>query len=123
MMIESGDEGITVGQFVYSQIRSDIIFVILKPGQRLKLEPLKSKYQTSVTTLREVLNRLVSEGFVTAEGQKGFSVSDVSIEGLREVARLRKLIECDALRDSIENGVDWEGAVMLITNFLLSKRK
>src|SRR5579871_6618545 len=82
----------TAGQIAYDRIRSDIIFAVLKPGFRLKLDALREKYETSVTTLREVLNRLSSEGFVTAEGQKGFNVAPVSAQGLCEVAELRQLI-------------------------------
>ncbi len=106
-------EDATVGQVAYQRIRTDIIFADLKPDQRLKLEPLKAKYDTSITTLREVLNRLASEGFVTAEGQKGFKVSGISRDGLREVAALRQLIERDALQRSIASGdLDWEGSVV-----------
>jgi len=110
---EAIDGDSTAGQIAYRRIRSDIIFAVLKPGLRLKLEPLRAKYQTSITTLREVLNRLSSEGFVAAEGQKGFRVATVSVSGLREVAELRQLIECHALQDSIRNGdLDWEGSVV-----------
>jgi DNA-binding GntR family transcriptional regulator len=109
----SQTEEATVGQQVYDRIRNDVIFGGLQPGERLKLEPLKAKYDTSVTTLREVLNRLASEGFVKAEDQKGFSVSRVSLAGLRDVANLRKLLECHALVESVEHGdLDWEGKVV-----------
>jgi GntR family carbon starvation induced transcriptional regulator len=54
-----GDEG-------YARIRGDIIFGRLKPSQRLRLEVLRKDYGLSVTTLREVLNRLASERLVVA---------------------------------------------------------
>lgn len=102
-----------VGQIAYERIRNDVIFAVLQPDERLKLEPLRAKYNTSVTTLREVLNRLASEGFVIAEGQKGFRVSGVSLEGLREIAELRELVEGHALQDSIRHGdLEWEGMVV-----------
>src|SRR5579872_1233759 len=109
--LSAQDSESTAGQVAYDRIRSDIIFAVLKPDLRLKLEGLREKYETSVTTLREVLNRLSSEGFVRAEGQKGFSVAPVSLLGLREVAELRQLIECHALHDSIVNGdIYWESS-------------
>jgi DNA-binding GntR family transcriptional regulator len=114
-------ESLAVGEIAYGRIRSDIIFAVLRPDERLKLEPLRAKYETSVTTLREVLNRLASEGFVVAEGQKGFRVSGVSLAGLREIAGLRELIECHALKDSIKHGnLDWEGAVVAAHHKLAS---
>ncbi len=56
----------------YRRIRGDILFGRLKPAQKLKLETLKETYETSVSTLREILNRLSSEGLVVAEGQRDF---------------------------------------------------
>lgn len=83
----------TIAESSYRRIRADIIFGRLTPGQKLKLESLKESYETSISTLREVLNRLSSEGLVVAEGQKGFEVSPVSVSDLKETAALRLLLE------------------------------
>src|SRR3954470_24200324 len=98
----------TVGESAYRAIRHDIIFGRLAPGQKLKLDALRKSYGVSVSTLREILNRLCSEGFVIAEGQRGFEVEPVSAEGFREVAAMRLLLECRALEAAIEQ-VDLEG--------------
>lgn len=100
----------TVGNSVYELLKRDIIRGTLAPGSKLKLDPLKTQYEASISTLRESLNRLGSEGFVRAEEQRGFFVTDVSAEDLREIAHLRVLLESDALRASIANGdTEWEG--------------
>jgi len=100
----------TVGHSTYERIKHDIIFGKLAPGTKLKLDGLKSAYAASVSTLREALNRLASDGFVSAEEQRGFFVTPVSKDDLSEIANLRILLECHALRESIENGdADWEG--------------
>ena len=100
----------TVGSNTYENIKRDIIFGTLEPGSKLKLDALKAKYAASISTLRETLNRLASEGFVSAEEQRGFFVTPVSKDDLIEVANLRILIECHALKESVENGdTDWEG--------------
>ena len=83
--MSAGDSG-------YHRIRSDIIFGVLTPSGRLKLDSMKEDYGLSVSTLREILNRLASEGFVVAEGQRGFEVAPVSIQNLRELAQLRILL-------------------------------
>ena len=99
-----------VGASTYQRIKRDIIFGDLAPGSKLKLEGLRARYQASMSTLRETLNRLASEGFVDALDQRGFFVTQVSREDLIEIANLRVLLECHALRLSIENGdTDWEG--------------
>ncbi|WP_431322879.1 GntR family transcriptional regulator [Rhizobium sp. YTU87027] len=103
----------TVADSGYRQIRADIIFGRLAPGQKLKLENLKGAYEASVSTLREILNRLTSEGLVVAEGQRGFEVARVSIADLREIAALRLLLEEYALEQSFEQGdVEWEARLV-----------
>jgi DNA-binding GntR family transcriptional regulator len=98
----------TIAETAYRQIRADIIFGRLAPDERLKLERLKTQYGASVSTLREILNRLASEGLVVAEGQRGFEVAPVSPENLREIAALRHALELSfAVGD-----MDWEGRVV-----------
>lgn len=99
-----------VGASTYQRIKRDIIFGDLAPGSKLKLDGLRERYKASMSTLRETLNRLASEGFVDALDQRGFFVTPVSREDLIEIASLRVLLECHALRLSIQNGdTDWEG--------------
>ena len=100
----------TVVDSTYQKIKHDIIFGDLEPASKLKLDSLKIKYSTSMSTLRESLNRLASEEFVIAEEQRGFFVAPVSREDLTEIADLRVMLECHALKLSIERGdTDWEG--------------
>ncbi len=74
---------------------------------------MKETYDTSVSTLREILNRLSSEGLVLAEGQRGFEVSPISESDLREIAALRLLLETHALEQSFARGdVDWEARLV-----------
>ncbi|MCB5176929.1 GntR family transcriptional regulator [Microvirga lenta] len=104
---------LAVGESAYQRIRTDIVFGRLPPGKKLKLDQLKANYGASVSTLREILNRLSSERLVIAEGQKGFEVAPVSIANLREIAALRQLLECRALEQSFRAGdVEWEGRVV-----------
>lgn len=110
MKTKTTDKPVTVGATTYQRIKRDIIFGALEPGRRLKLDDLRVRYATSLSTLRETLNRLASEGFARAEEQRGFFVSPVSKEDLAEIAELRILLECAALRTSLRNGdTEWEG--------------
>ena len=103
----------SIGDIAFRQIRQDIIAGSLAPGKRLKLEALKVRYGASVSTLREILSRLASEGLVLAEGQRGFEVAPATPENFREVADLRQLLESHALALSLRDGdLDWEGRVV-----------
>ncbi len=103
----------TVAESSYRRIRSDIIFDRLHPGQKLKLDNLNDAYGTSISTLREILNRLSADGFVLAEGQRGFEVAPVSASNLQEIAALRLLLETHALSQSMADGdTEWEARVV-----------
>jgi DNA-binding GntR family transcriptional regulator len=103
----------TIGENAYRRIRADLIFGRMVPGQKLKLDRLKETYGASISTLREILSRLTSEGLVTAEGQRGFEAAPVSVENLKEIAALRLLLEGFALEQSFAAGdVEWEGRIV-----------
>lgn len=105
------DQGI--GDIAFRRIRDDIIAGQLPPGRKLRLDALKAQYGASVSTLREILNRLASEDLVLAEGQRGFEVAPATQDNLIEVADLRLLLEGHALRHSFAAGdLDWEGRVV-----------
>ena len=79
----------------------------------MRLEALKEHYGVSISTLREILSRLSSEGFVVAEARRGFEVASVSATDLRELAELRILLESHAIDRSFERGdTEWEGRVV-----------
>jgi DNA-binding GntR family transcriptional regulator len=112
MLLTSPDHE-SISESAYRRIRDDIIFGKLAPDQKMKLELMRADYGPSVSTLREILSRLTSEGLVIAEGQRGFVVAPVSAENLRELAALRLLLECHAIEQSFKDGdVDWEGRIV-----------
>jgi GntR family transcriptional regulator, carbon starvation induced regulator len=49
---------------IYRRLRSDIVSCRLEPGERLRFEVLRERYDAGVGTLREALSHLVSEGLV-----------------------------------------------------------
>ena len=71
----------SIADQAYERIRADIVLARLRPGAKLRLERLADMYGASVSTLREILNRLSSEGLVLAEDQRGFQVMPVSAAG------------------------------------------
>lgn len=108
-----GLRGATVTQSTYDRIKLDIVFGKLSPGQKLTLQSMKNQYSASVSILRETLNRLASDDFVTASPQRGFFVTPVSKQDLIEIGGLRALLECHAIKESIQNGdQDWEGRLV-----------
>ena len=112
-MLDRPEEAKTISDDGYRRIRTDIIFGKLRPSYKLRLEALKEDYGVSVSTLREILSRLSSEGLVLAEGRRGFEVAPVSAQDLKGLAELRFLLESHAMEQSFARGdMEWEGRVV-----------
>lgn len=94
----------TISERAYDRIRDDIVFARLAPGLRLRLDRLATEYGVGVSTLREILNRLASEGLVLAEDQRGFRVMPASSVDFEDVAAMRLLLETTALPLSLAAG-------------------
>jgi DNA-binding GntR family transcriptional regulator len=120
----SGVAAETAGGKAYRRLRSDILVGRLAPSQKLRLESLKSAYGISVSTLRELLSRLTSEGLVVAESARGFEVAPISADNFKELASLRLLLESHALQRSFALGdMDWEGRVVAAHHKLATMEK
>jgi DNA-binding GntR family transcriptional regulator len=114
----------TAGERVYRRLRNDIVSGRLAPSEKLKLGRLKDDYGISISTLRELLNRLTSEGLIIAEGARGFEVAPVSADNFKELANLRLLLEGHAMQRSFALGdMDWEGRVVAAHHKLASMEK
>ena len=103
----------TLTQSVYAQLRADILNGRMRPGEKIRAEALRRRFNTASSPVREALNRLLSEGFVALEEQKGFRVAPVSAEELKELVKTRWWIDGLAIRESIER-FDLEWAENLI---------
>jgi len=97
----------------YRRLRDDIISGALSPSQKLRIEHLRKSSGFGASALREALSRLVSDGLVECEAQRGYWVSPVTREELDDITASRKVIEVEALRQSIAHGsLEWEGRVV-----------
>lgn len=99
----------TLAEQAYRSLRQHIIEGVYPPGAKLRVEHLKDDYGVGAGTLREALNRLVSDALVIAEGQRGFRVTPMSLADLADITQLRIHIEVDTLRQSVRRGgKEWE---------------
>lgn len=93
-------------------LKSDIVRGAYLPGTKLRISELAEFHGVSPGAVREALSRLVSEGLVEFNEQRGFRASPVSTTALSDVTRTRILIECEALRLSIQHGSEeWQSRV------------
>ena len=85
----------------YERLRADVLSGTWAPGLKLGIESLREHYGTGATPIREALNRLAAEGWVQHMDQRGFVVTPVSEEALRELAKTRVWVETLALTQPI----------------------
>lgn len=105
--------GSTLTQNVYQRLRADLLACRLMPGQKLKIEELCERLAAGSSAVREALSRLAADGFVELEPQRGFRVTPLSFDELRDLTNVRCEVEGLCIRNSIEHGdIDWETAVI-----------
>jgi DNA-binding GntR family transcriptional regulator len=98
---------------VSEAVRAAVLAGRLAPGERLSPRVLATEHNVSLSVAREALTRLSEQGLVASEHHRGFSVVTLDIDDMRDLYRLRILIEGTAFRDAVENGdLDYEAAVV-----------
>lgn len=108
-----GSETLTLTSEVFARLHEDLLVGRFRPGQKLRMEELRTIYEVGFSPLREALMRLASEGLVTAEDRRGFRAAPISARDLAEITLARQEIEAMALRDSLTHGGDtWESEVV-----------
>jgi DNA-binding GntR family transcriptional regulator len=110
----SDDRAATQASALCDRLRRDLLEGRLKPSRRLQLKYLMNQYNVGQTPIREALNRLASEGLVEVRDQRGFVVSGISADELRELTKTRCWLEERALRESMSAASqEWEEALVL----------
>jgi len=66
----------------------------LKPDEKLNETTMAERLGASRTPLREALNRLVSEGFLTFKKGRGFFARSLTAEEILDLYQAREAVEC-----------------------------
>ena len=105
--------GKSLTTIAFERLRSDIVSGNLRPGERLRIQALSDSYGIGATAIREALSRLVTDGFVESEDQRGFCVAPVSRDELIDLTETRIAVEVLALEQAMERGgIDWESNLL-----------
>ncbi len=96
-------------QDAYERLRADLLSCRLRPGTRLKINELCESLSVSLSAVREALARLMSEGLVVGEPQRGFCATPISSAELIDLTQVRIQIEGSCLERAIAVGdIAWE---------------
>ncbi|MET9337946.1 GntR family transcriptional regulator [Nonomuraea sp. NPDC003804] len=91
----------TAQQFVLGELRRAITTGRLRPGSPIRQDALAEEFDVSRVPLREALKTLHGEGLVTYQAHRGYFVETLSLDDLREVYRIRELLEEEAVRRAV----------------------
>ncbi len=106
---------------ILDSLTNDIIQGKYSPRQKLHIKTLKDRYNVGTSPLREALSQLIAKDLVISENQRGFYVSDISIEDLTDIYQARAKIESLCIEMAIEKGDDFWEANMIAASHRLNK--
>lgn len=112
-MILQDDQKNTMASQLAGRLREAIVSGQLQPGTKINLERARESFEVSLSPLREALARLIADGLVEFQDNRGYWVAPVSLANLEEITRLRVEFEGLALREAVRTGdINWESDVM-----------
>jgi len=82
---------------IYNHIRNRILNAVYTPGVRISDKRLAEELGTSRTPVREALIRLVDQGLVQAEHNRGFIVREFTLPEVRDLYIVREALELLAI--------------------------
>jgi DNA-binding GntR family transcriptional regulator len=96
----------SLAERAYVDLREEIIDVSLPPGTLLREDELMQRLGVGRTPVREAVQRLQRDGFVTVIPRRGTLVSEISITDLAGIYEVRKKLESWASRLAAERALE-----------------
>ncbi len=88
-----GNEGTSLMEQAYAQLRREIITCKLRPGSDISESELAERLEMSKTPIREALARLRIDGFVMAYPRRGYRIAPVTLSDMNELFDVRVILE------------------------------
>lgn len=121
--MDSPSEQQNVTAKVYLNIRENLIASNFLPGQKINISKICQDLNVGQGAVREALSRMMAEGFVEAEPNRGFVASEISLEGLKSLTEARLKLDEICIREAIElGGIDWEADVLAASHRAARRR-
>ena len=89
---------------VYENLKRRIIHNALKPGEPINEAVLSKEFKISKTPIREAFQQLERDGFVENIQGRGFFVSRISFQDVKELFEIREILECGVIRRAALKG-------------------
>lgn len=97
-----------VSEFVYNELKEEIISLKLKPGEKISEQEVSDLLQVSRSPVRETFIRLAGEELLDIRPQRGTFISKINLSHVEEGRFIRMSLECSVLKLAIEMGISAE---------------
>jgi DNA-binding GntR family transcriptional regulator len=91
---------------IHQQLRRMAADFEFMPDARINESALATQLNASRTPIREALNRLVAEGYLTFQSRRGFFCRPLNPKRIHDLYEARSAIECEGLRRAVERASD-----------------
>lgn len=103
----------STASYIARELRTAIMYGTLPPGAQLGEAALAAQLKVSRGPLREAMQRLVQEGIVRSEPNRGLFVIELDDDDIRDVYLARSAIERAAVRAILQRDTDEAVAALL----------
>jgi DNA-binding GntR family transcriptional regulator len=93
---------------VYEAVKKLAVDYHFRPGERINEVELAARLGVSRTPVREALNRLAQDGFMSWVPNRGFYSREITPQGVHSLYEMRAVIEQATFRFACERGSDQE---------------
>lgn len=97
---EMADRKRPAHQHVYDQLRAQILFGALAPGQAVTIQGLADALDAGMTPVREAIRRLMSDGALSMLGNRRVIVPELTEHCIEQLDFMRQSLEPDLARRS-----------------------
>jgi DNA-binding GntR family transcriptional regulator len=87
----------SLGAIAYDQLKRDIIWCKLAPGEEVSEAKLTALYQLGKAPIRHALAKLVQEGLIIAVPRTGHIIAPVTLQSVKEIFDFRLVIEPEVM--------------------------
>src|SRR3954447_392887 len=94
---------ITKTEKVYIQLHEKIIKGLIRPGSRVVISQIAKEFKVSEIPVREVIQRLAQEGYITLHPHAGPTVNSLSEDEVRQIFEIRSGVESLAAKLAVDH--------------------
>jgi DNA-binding GntR family transcriptional regulator len=93
----------TIQETVHAELFKAIICGRIPPGEKIVIDKIAMQMRVSRIPVREALHRLQAAGLISIDKWKGAIINKLSVENLKEITRIRLMLESQAAQRAAEN--------------------